>query len=168
MTVTRALLSALFASVLCGCGPELAPGPGFDIELVVSRGLLDQLSAFQVSLVTKGSTLDCVTAQKSCIKDQVEASRFVLLKDAAGAEKKALVAPINLKTGTPNTQDLTLHDLALGKDFALVVEALSKETPPRLAGASCTYVKELTAGTNATAVAKIEMLATPATCDPRL
>lgn len=163
-------LVPLLALALAGCGPQLAPGPGFDIELVVNRGLLDQVSAFQVSLVTKGTTAvpDCVAAQKLCIKDQVDAARFVMLKDASGVSRKAIVAPINLKTGMPNTQDLTLQELPLGKDFALVVEALSKESPPRLAGSSCTYVKELTAGTNPTAVAKIELLTPPVMCDPRL
>lgn len=153
---------------LSACGPGAAPGDGFDIQLVVSRGLLDQISAFQIALVTQGASLDCVAVQKACLKDQVAASRFVPLKDTAGAPQKALRFPISLTPGTPNTQDASLRDLPLGRDFALVVEALSKDAPPRLAGSSCNYVKELTAGTNPTVFAKIELLPTPASCDPSL
>lgn len=163
----RALLCTALLS-LTACGPAGAPGDGFDIQLVVSRGLLDQISAFQIALVTQGASLDCVAVQKACLKDQVAASRFVPLKDAAGAPQKALRFPISLTPGTPNTQDASLRDLPLGRDFALVVEALSKDAPPRLAGSSCNYVKELTAGTNPTVFAKIEMLPTPASCDPSL
>lgn len=165
----RRALPALCALALSACGPGAGPaGDGFDIQLVVSRGLLDQISAFQVALVTQGASLDCVAVQRACVKDQVGETRFVTLKDAAGQPQKALRFPISLTTGAPNTQDVSLRDLPLGRDFALVVEALSKDAPPRLAGSSCTYVKELTAGTNGTVFARVEMLATPASCDPSL
>lgn len=166
--MTRAALLAFAALALSACGPAGESGDGFDIQLVVSRGLLDQISTFQIALVTQGASLDCVAVQKACLKDQVSDTRFVPLKDSAGVARKALRFDISLTTGTPNTQDATLRDLPLGRDFALVVEALSKDAPPRLAGSSCNYVKELTAGTNPRVFAKIEMLPTPASCDPSL
>jgi hypothetical protein len=150
--------------VLCGCGPS-GEGSGFDLQLIASAGLLDQLSGFQVALVTRGSTLDCVAVEKTCLKSQVDPARFVPLKDASGKTKKALVLPLSLVAGTPSTQDLSLKELPLGKDFALVIEALNKETTPRLAGSSCTYVKELTAGTNAAVLAKVATLSPQVACD---
>jgi hypothetical protein len=168
--VKRALLG-LAMTALSACGPSAAGGDGLDLNLVVSRALLDDISSFQVALVTQGTSLDCVAVQKACIKDQVDASRFVPVKDSAGVTQKALRFDINLTPGapgSPNTQDVSLKDLPLGRDYALVVEALSRETPPRLYGSSCNYVKELTAGTNNTVFAKIEILATPAACDPTL
>lgn len=156
----------VLALVLAGCGPE-SQVPAFPIELYVTAGLLDDISSFQLSLVTRGSTLDCVQVQKSCIKDQVDATRFVKLKDSAGKDAQSVVFPISLMTGSPNTQDVSLRDLPLGKDFALIVEALSKEPTPRLAGSSCNYVKELTAGTNPAVAARIEVLTPAASCDPR-
>lgn len=158
-------LALLF--VLSGCGPQEPAGPAFPIELYVSAGLNDQLSAFQVSLVRSGSSLDCVAVQKNCIKDQVDATRFVKLKDAAGKEVNALTFNLSLVAGTPSTQDLTLKDLPIGKDFALVIEAISKDTMPALAGSSCNYIKELTAGNNAAVNARIELLTPAANCDPR-
>lgn len=154
------------ACLLAGCGPE-SQAPAFPIELYVTAGLLDDISSFQLSLVTRGSTLDCVQVQRSCIKDQVDANRFVKLKDAAGKEAASAVFPISLTAGMPNTQDVSLRDLPLGKDFALIVEALSNEPTPRLAGSSCNYVKELTAGTNTAVAARIESLSPFAGCDPR-
>ncbi len=152
--------------VLCGCGPQ-HNGPGFPIELYVTAGLLDDLSSFQISLVTKGTSLDCVAVQKTCIKDQVDATRFVKLKDSAGKEGQSITFPIVLVAGSPNTQDVSLTDVPLGKDLALIVEAVSKESTPRLAGSSCNYVKELTAGSNAAVPARIEVLSPRAACDPR-
>lgn len=165
--MTRALLLSC-AIAFAACGPAEPVGPTFPIELYVSAGLNDQLSAFQISLVKSGSSLDCVTVQKTCIKDQVEATRFVKLKTAMGSEVNALTVPLSLTAGMPSTQDLTLKDLPLGKDFALVIEAISKDTTPKLSGSSCNYIKELTAGTNAAVNARIELLNPAAMCDPRL
>lgn len=162
--MTRAVLVAFSLVGLSACGPE-ASGPGFDVQLVTSAGLLDQLSAFQISLVTRGSTLDCVAVEKTCLKSQVDASRFVPLTDSAGKTKKALLVPLMLVAGTPSTQALNLTNLAPGKDFALVIEALSKDTPARLAGSSCAFVKELTTGTNAAVSAHIDQLSPTVQCD---
>jgi hypothetical protein len=164
--VSRAWVPALV--VLSACGPHAGGAPAFPIELYVSAGLADEISAFQVSLVTRGTSLDCVTVQRSCIKDQVDASRFVPLKDAQGRDVKALRFALNLVAGTPNTQDVSLSGLPLGKDFALIVEAVGRESTPTLRGSSCNYVKELTAGTNPAVFAKIDVLTPPVACDPRL
>lgn len=160
-------LAAALALLLCACGPE-ATGPAFPIELYVSAGLLDQISAFQLSIVSQGSSLDCVTVQKSCIKDQVDASRFVKMKDSTGKDLVARTFPISLTAGMPNTQDVSLSNVPVGKNYALIVEALSKEPTPRLAGSSCNYLQSLTAGNNPAVFAKIEVLNPAAACDPRL
>lgn len=153
--------------LLVGCGPEYVRGPVFPIELSVTAGLNDQLSAFQVSLVTRGTSLDCVTVQKGCVKDQVDATRFAKIKDAMGRETNSVTFPLSLVAGMPTTQDLTLNGLPTGKDYALVIEALSKDSTPKLVGSSCNYIKELTVGTNAAVFAKIEVLSPAASCDPR-
>lgn len=161
--MNRLALPLLMA--LSACGPQ---GPEFPIELYVSAGLKDDIQAFQISLVTRGTSLDCVTVQKSCIKDQVEASRFVPLKDASGKTVQAISFTLeSLMSGSPNTQDVSLKDVPLGKDFALVVEAVSTDATPRLAGSSCNYIKELSAGMNAAVGARIEKLDPRAACDPR-
>jgi len=155
------------AFLLIGCGPDSQRGPVFPIELSVTAGLNDQLSVFQVSLVTRGTSLDCVTVQKACVKDQVDATRFAKIKDSMGKEVTSVTFPLSLVAGTPTTQDLTLNGLPTGKDYALVIEALSKDSTPKLVGSSCNYIKELTVGTNAAVFAKIEVLTPPANCDPR-
>lgn len=159
-------LCPALALLLAACGPETS-GPTFPIELYVTAGLLDEISAFQLSVVTRGTALDCVAVQRSCIKDQVDATRFVKLKDGTGKDVQAVSFPLSLTAGTPNTQDVSLKDVPLGKDLALIVEAVSKEATPRLAGSSCNYLKELTAGTNPAVFAKIETLSPYAGCDPR-
>jgi len=162
--MTRALPLVL---LLSACGPA-ASGGGVDMQLFVQAGLLDVISGFQVALVKSGSTLDCVAAQKTCIKGQVDATRFVPVKDSKGAQKKALFFPINLVAGTPNTQDVSLDGLSPGKDFAVIVEAVSKDTPARLTGSSCNYVQQISVGQNAAVSAHIETFPTPVTCDVRI
>ncbi len=59
--------------------------------------------------------------------------------------------------------------IAPGKDYAVVIEALSKDAPPQLAGSSCNYVKEIVAGDNPQLIAAtIVPPATPVACDPRV
>ena len=151
---------------LCACGPA-TEYPAFPIELYVSAGLNDELSAFQISLVRSGTSLDCVTVQRSCVKDQVDATRFVKFKDAMGRESASYTVQLALQGGSPSTQDLTLKDLPTGRDFALVIEALSRDATPKLAGSSCNYIQQLTVGTNPAVFAQIEKLTPPNDCDPR-
>ena len=153
-------------ALLAGCGPDTR-GPTFPIELYLTAGLLDEISAFQLSVVTKGSSLECVAVQKACIKDQVDPTRFVKLKTSAGQDARSVSFPITLVPGSPNTQDVSLKDVPLGKDLALIVEAIGKETTPKLAGSSCNYLKELTSGSNPAVSARIEVLSPHADCDPR-
>lgn len=164
----RSLLGVL---LLAACGPAPATEPGFDLELVVQRGLLDTISAFQVALVTNISTVeggDCTVIRQNCIKAQVPASRFVPLKNPSTQKTQpALVVPINLMTGMPNTQDLSLTEVPPGRDYGLVIEAISKDGM-RLAGAECQFVQQLSAGSNPRVLMKIQQYNPPKMCDPRL
>jgi hypothetical protein len=78
-----------------------------------------------------------------------------------------LVVPINLTTGMPNTQDLTLTEVPPGRDYGLVIEAISKDGM-RLAGAECQFVQQLSAGSNPRVLMRIQQYTPPKMCDPRL
>ncbi|MBL8921692.1 MAG: hypothetical protein JNJ54_22725 [Myxococcaceae bacterium] len=167
----RALL-LLLASWLPACGPEgTSAEPGFDLELVVQRGLLDTIGGFQVALVTNISSIengDCTVIRQRCIKDQVPTNRFVPLKNPQTNQPQvALVFPINLKAGTPNTQDLTLTEVPPGRDYGLIIEAIAKDGV-RLAGAECQFVPQLSAGSNPRVLMRIQQYDPPKMCDPRL
>ena len=164
----RALCLTLLA---IACGPQLddQTGPRIQFDLIVSKALSDTVASFQISLLTQGTTLDCTEVQKRCLVDQVKADRFISVQDAAGTTRKALVVPLALTAGAPSTQDATLRGVAPGKDYAVVIEALSKDSPPRLTGSSCNYLPQVQAGTNsALLAATITPLAAPVSCDPRV
>jgi hypothetical protein len=156
---------------LTACGPERSEGPGFDVELVVQRALLDTISAFQVSLVTNISSVsggDCTIIRQTCIRDQVPANRFVGLRNpATNRNEPARVFPINLVAGTPSTQDVSLTEVPPGRDYGLLVEAISKDGV-RLAGSECTFVQQLNAGANPRVLMRIQQYDPPKACDPRL
>ncbi len=163
---------ALLVAAFAACGPEpTSHEPGFDLELVVQRGLLDTISAFQVALVTNISSVesgDCTVIRQKCIKDQVPTSRFVQLKNPQTQKNQpALVFPINLTTGMPNTQDLSLTEVPPGRDYGLVIEAISKDGV-RLAGSECQFVPQLSAGSNPRVLMKLQQYNPPKACDPRL
>ena len=111
----RPLLFALGLAATA-CGPNGAEQPSFPIELYVSAGLLDEISSFQLSLVTFGASLDCVAVQKSCIKEQIDASRFVKLRDDSGKSVESLSFPIALTAGVPNTRRLA-QNVPLGRTW---------------------------------------------------
>ena len=164
--MTRLLSGALVLLTVTACGPE-DTGPRFPIELYISAGLKDDIQAFQLSLVTRGSELDCTVVQKSCVNGQVDSSRFVT-HDENGQQKSSWSFSLaDLQAGSPNEQDLSLKGLKPGSDFALVVEAVSSESPAQLAGSSCNYVPKLEAGNNAAVTAHIEVLSPHNACDPR-
>ena len=71
-----------------------------------------------------------------------------------------------MPTRAASTHRIKYHGLVSAP--GILFSRMSRETPPRLYGSSCNYVKELTAGTNNTVFAKIEILPMPAACDPTL
>jgi hypothetical protein len=161
----RATLPALALGLaFAACGPGDAREPGFDLTLATSAGLLDFISGFQVAVVTKGSSLTCAEVQLSCLKDQVEAVRFVRLKVGA-ASVPARFFPL---ATDGSTQDLTLAGLPVGTDYALVIEAISREPTPRLAGSGCTQVPKLVSGVNALVTVHVAQLDPFAPCDPTI
>lgn len=163
----RAAAAALLLA--CACGPQEPSGPALRFELVVAAGLGDTTQGFQVSVLTQGRMLDCAKVQLGCLVDQVQSARFLPLQDAQGVTRKAIVFPLSLMAGMPSAQGVELKGIAPGSDYAVVIEALSKDSPPRLAGSSCNYVKEITAGTNPSLLAAtIRPPAQSVACDPRV
>ncbi len=161
---------ALLALVAGGCGPEAAGGgDALRFEFTVAAALGDQISGLQVSIVTQGTKLDCSAVQQGCLVDQVTRDRFVPVKDAQGKTHDALVFPLSLTAGTPSTQNVSVGGITPGKDYAVVIEAFSKDQPPQLAGSSCNYVKEIVPGNNPQLIAAtIVPPMTPVACDPRV
>lgn len=166
---------ALAALLLLACGPAPREGAGMGFRFTLSAALADTIGELQVSLLSKGKSLaggDCLEVQKTCLvsRSDVTTDRFIKVQDAMGAEHLALRFPLNLTAGAVNsTQDVSLHGVPLGKDYALVIEALSKGSPPMLVGSSCNQIAEVTAGTNPRVLAiAIKPLMVPVGCDPRV
>jgi hypothetical protein len=163
----RRLVPALALVVFAaGCGPAEEPAGQLGFDLFISRATADLVASFQVSLLAKGTSFDCVAVQKNCLVAQVNASALVPVTDAQGNSHTALVFPVLLKAGSPRTQDVVVNGIPVGKDFAVVIEALSKGGAPTLVGSSCNYVKEIAAGSNPTLIAAT-ITSTPVACDPR-
>lgn len=169
--MTRALASGcllLLAAPACGPGGGAAP---LDFELYVSAALADRISSLQVAFV-KPQPADCAAVQSTCLVTQVPTNNLVDLTDDRGVAHKAVVFPLDLKAGSPQTQDVKVVGIPPGKDYAVVIEALSKADPPTLVGSSCNYVKEIVVGVNPSkVVATISAPSTPPSsfnCDPRI
>ncbi|MFZ5470473.1 MAG: hypothetical protein ACOZIN_13640 [Myxococcota bacterium] len=156
----------LFLVAPAACGAPLE-GSQLPFELFVSRATADLVGSFQVAIVSEGRSLSCVEVQTRCLNQQLPPSRLLSVTDEAGQARRALVFPVALQTGTVSTQDVVVRGIAPGKDFAVVIEALSKNDPPLLVGSSCNYQPEIVAGTNAKLIATITALSPPAHCDPR-
>ncbi len=154
--------------LLLGCGRGTGE-PDLRFEFTLSAALSDTISALQISLISKGTSLDCSTEQNDCLVKQVTADRFIHVQDAAGVDHRSLTFPLKLTAGSPSFQDVSIQGIPLGKDYAVVIEALSKASPPQLAGSSCNYLKEITPGANTKLIAAtIVPPMVPIACDPRV
>jgi len=162
----RPLAFALLALTLAaGCG-EAHPydGPRLGVDMLVEQALADQLSAFQLVVLTNGRQRDCTELQKTCLNQQVKQDEALVLKDDKGNEGRALRFPVSLNaSGT--AQEVAI-EVPVGRDYALIIEALSSDNPPQFLGSSCNYLPQ---GVNATG--NDPLLAAPMTlnavaCDP--
>lgn len=160
----KSLLGLLALALAAGCG-QADDGPRLSFDLFVSRAIADQVSGFQVAMLASGQSFNCIELQKSCLAGQVQSSSLVQLTDASGKQRSALLFPIALK---PGTQDVVARGIPVGSDYAVVVEALSKDDPPKLVGSACNYVRKIESGTNPTVFASIAAITpAPLSCDPR-
>lgn len=166
MSPRPSLLITVVSALAAGCGPVEPDSSGarFGLELTVEQAVVGQLGAFQVVVLPEGQSRDCTAIQRTCLRTQVKADEPLVLRDSSGRELRALRVPANVQGTTIRTQGLMV-EVPVGRDYALVIEALSSDVPPRFLGSSCNYLREVNAGQNE------PVLAAPITlvdgdCDP--
>ncbi len=152
---------ALLFFLLCSCGP----GEPLTFEIKLDA-LLKDIKELQISIVKNGRSLgggDCVKVQTDCLVKQTTIDQFVRVQAPNGAEVPAV------RFLLANAKDVSINGIPVGKDYALVIEALSKDDPPKLAGSSCDYLAEIGPGLNPRKLAiPITQLTPLKDCDPRV
>ncbi|WP_224370770.1 hypothetical protein [Hyalangium versicolor] len=165
MSLRPFALVSLALTLTVGCGdPSSSDSGSFGLDLLVDKAVADQLGSFQVVVLPNGRQRDCTELQKTCLKQQVKQDEPLMLKGTKGGEKRALLFQANLSGTSGTTQDVSF-EAPVGRDYALIIEALSKETPARFLGSSCNYLPEVNAGLNDKVLAA-PMTLTTVDCDP--
>jgi hypothetical protein len=160
----RPLPLALLAFTLAaGCGEAPSyDGPRFGVELLVDKALADELSAFQLVVLRNGKSRACTEIQKTCLRQQVKQDEALVLTDGNGAEGRALRFPVNLTGTGTTTQDISI-EVPVGRDYALIIEAISRDN--QFLGSSCNYLDEVNATGNDPVLAA-PMTLNAVACDP--
>ncbi|MCE9672915.1 hypothetical protein LY474_34425 [Myxococcus stipitatus] len=156
------------AALLAACGPESSGPTGrFGLDVVMSSAVANEVHALQVSVLTRGSSRSCTELQTTCLNSQVRREDLVVLEDARGNEGRALRFTVDLaamQSGGSQSLDV---DVPVGRDYALVIEAMAVGSPSRFLGSSCNYLKVVNSGTNAPLVAA-PLVLTEQSCDPSI
>jgi hypothetical protein len=158
-------LPLLALTLTSGCG-EAPPSDDalFSVELSLTQAVANQLAAFQIVVLPNGRQRECEEIQKRCLKDQVRQSEALVLRDGQGAQGRALRFPVNLSGSGGASQEVSI-EVPVGRDYALIIEALSGDAPPRFLGSSCNYLPEVNASRNPPILAAPITLAA-VECDP--
>jgi hypothetical protein len=165
MSPRPSVLVLLLLPLAVGCGGASSSDTAFfGLDLLVDKAVSDQLSAFQIVVLPSGKQYDCTELQKTCLRQQVKTNVPLVLSDGKGTEGRALRFPVNLSGSGVTSQDVSI-EVPVGRDYALVIEALSKDTPPRFLGSSCNYLPEVSASRNAPVIA-VPITLTAVDCDP--
>jgi hypothetical protein len=152
------LLGALLASA-CGAPSEAR----LALDMSIEQAVADEVGTFQVVVLPEGRSRQCTELQRTCLNQQLDLDNLLLLRSASGQEARALRFSANLQGGT---QDIAV-EVPVGRDYLLVIEALSRTSPPQFLGSSCNYVDTVNATQNE------PLLAAPITlrnvaCDPTI
>ncbi|WP_224249470.1 hypothetical protein [Hyalangium gracile] len=158
-------LTSLALTLVAGCGaaPSSDTSP-LGLDLLVEKAVTDQLSAFQIVVLPDGKQRDCTELQKTCLNQKVRLDELLPLHDARGRESRALRFLENLSGTGVTSQDVSF-EAPVGRDYVLVIEAISNESPPRFLGSSCNYLPEVNASRNDPVIAA-PMTLTTVDCDP--
>ncbi|WP_434389342.1 hypothetical protein [Melittangium boletus] len=150
------------ATLLLGCGgmeePDSQP---LGMRLVLSQAVADELGAFQVVVLPNGASRSCADLQRSCLNQQVKATEPLVIADSSGKTGRALVFPVQLGEG--GTQKLDVN-IPVGRDYAIVIEAVSRSSPPRFLGSSCNYLNAVSSRNEPFIAASIQLAAVG--CNP--
>jgi hypothetical protein len=165
MSLRPSALVLLALPLALGCGGAASSNTAFfGLDLVVDKAVADDLDSFQIVVLPNGKLYDCTEVQKTCLRQQVKASDPLVLSDGKGFEGRALRFPMNLSGVGVQSQDVSI-EVPVGRDYAMVIEALSKDSPPRLLGSSCNYLLEVSASRNDPVIAA-PMTLTSVDCNP--
>ncbi len=165
---------ALALTAACGL-EEPRPSGRLGFDLLVDRAVSDKVASLQVAVLAH--VKDCSVVGRDCLAAQVAPQKLELetLTDASGRGHKALTFPLALGDG--GFQSFAVAGIRAGRDYAVVIEALTRDSPPNLYGSSCTILPEVTAGANKPLVATPVSRFSPTdggtdagatACDPRL
>ncbi|ATB38038.1 lipoprotein [Cystobacter fuscus] len=162
----RPFLSSLLGATLAlGCGAPPEPsGPGLGLELRLSQAVASEVGAFQVVVLREGRERRCADLQSTCVQQQVKADELVVIQGPDGKKGRALRFPAALSGG--GTQDMSA-DIPVGRDYVVIIEALSRTSPPRFLGSSCNYLGSVSATRNEPLIAAPITL-TAVECDPTI
>lgn len=162
MSPRPSLLVLLGATLAAGCGAgPPSSGNRLALELSISRAVADELGAFQVVVLPEGQSRRCGDLQRTCLNQQVEPEEALVLQGPDGTKARALRFEAGLQGGA---QELAV-DIPVGRDYVVVIEALSRSNPPRFLGSSCNYLESVSATRNEPLIAAAITL-TAGECDP--
>jgi hypothetical protein len=162
MSPRPSLLLLLGTTLAAGCGAEPpSSGNSLALELSISRAVADELGAFQVVVLPEGKSRRCSDLQRACVNQQVKQEEALVLQGPDGTKARALRFPAGLRSGA---QELAV-DIPVGRDYVVIIEALSRSNPPRFLGSSCNYLESVSAARNEPLIATAITL-TPVECDP--
>ncbi|AKQ65203.1 putative lipoprotein [Myxococcus hansupus] len=162
------LLSPLLLLALPACGPDAEPAGRFGLALTMERAVADEVQALQVAVVTRGSSLNCTEVQRTCLSTQARRDSLLVLKDSQGRESRALRFPVDLAALQSGGSLQLAVDVPVGRDYALVIEAITTGTTPTFLGSSCNYLREVNAGDNPPLIAAPLTLTGGGECNPSI
>jgi hypothetical protein len=165
MTPRTCLLVLLGATLAAGCGAEpSSSGTRLGLDVLIDRAVADELGAFQVVVLPEGQSRVCAELQRTCLNQQVKADEPLLLQGPDGKKARALRFEAGLSGGAGGSQELAV-DIPVGRDYVVIIEALSRSSPPRFLGSSCNYLESVSASRNDPLIAAPITL-TGGECDP--
>ncbi|HEX8821430.1 MAG TPA: hypothetical protein VF794_16000 [Archangium sp.] len=163
MSPRTSLLLLLGTALAAGCGAAPSTsGVPLALDVMIDRAVLDELGAFQVVVLPDGQSRRCGELQRTCLNQHVKPDEALVLEDSNGKEARALRFPAGLDRD--GAQELAV-DIPVGRDYVVIIEALSRTNPPRFLGSSCNYLETVSSTRNDPLIAApISLVAVE--CDP--
>lgn len=159
-----ALPFAASLALLAGCAESPASGPSLPLGVVMDAATAQTIAELQFTFVSPRDRFFCLDHRDQCATQWISTDQPLRLVNEDGSTHPSRRIALS---ADPAGTSFSITGVPPTKSVVLIVEGLTKDSPPKLAASQCVDIAEIVSGDNAAVTVQLVKKSPPLDCDPR-